>query len=1518
MERWKSALFSPKFQYPVIAVVILVALSAWYYRLASRQSETDINERSLRVLAALAEQFSSRLKTLDDIGHRKWDRSELRGQVPDLEEECGSDVTPDPQRRLTVSGNNLHLVVDGVPNPATGVKPAPSCWTVSFDVLMNSLEDSLPKGAFEDLLLANADGRILYQTRRSGMKIADLHSLFEDIGPPESKPDKKQDTKPAAPKPASGKDKTRTTKGRQTTTTENSTRRETESTGKDDELATRLATSKTTDVKLGGDPYKLYTVPVSVPALLDDSTPLNFIVCGILSDRAFHAERGLPLENTLVTIGIFVLLGGIGTYPILRFRLMGSSEVLKQRTGFVFIFQVVFTAILLGGLTGHLMFSRHRPETEAELQRLAARIEDNLAAETHAALDMLSGLESFYLRQKNSGTRESTEVAGTTCANYFDDDFKFPPKDSDWTPEVLKKVGSPEKYPYFDNAFFVGRSGWQEIKLSARSSVTPKVRVCNFGVFRHALPSPNASVAQPAPERADLWRFRDRPGEPGFWIEPDYANTNGRYLAFISRPSSKPLQTRAPVAIIGTGLVSLYQPVFPPEYGFAIVDRTGRVLFHSMAAKNGRENFADACDKGRRLHDLLELRESGVLETSYLGIRHLLRVQPIEAFTHSDWSIIVFRDLTRLGEDHFDAVLSFFFLAGSYVAILVIGGLLAGFAKRPPRWIWPANGDRPVYWRLFWVLISVIILNSCLFFQCDGTELWITAWTIPVITIAFTLLKLSSKESIIRLLSAGLLLPAAGWLIAVWFRQRGTPAHLGMPVPFWLVCLSVAFFFLALPSGKPRPPSARFSLAAVYALPATALLLGVGFIPALRLFNASALFHKVVAARRSQLELAEQLEQRREHISQAYFGIYGDEDSARGKFLSQRLNDETKDLYYMDPLIANLAAKAASSRQIVLNWSPPAANTKIDYKIYRGLAPGSLSEAGASATASFADNDLNPSTTYYYAVQADDKDRDLAPRSAIVFAETPTEQGTQIQLLATEVSSNRISLTWSSDRPAARYRVLRGVAPSSLTKIADLTATFYADNNLRASMTYFYAVQGVDKRGPPRSAMVSFKTLALEPAPRPDAGAKLQPHSLDPLLLFVSSELVPREGGSPRHRSGLSRDNALMWCQDESFPGAKLLLRVNGTAKSCSEEPAAAAGDYRRWIVSALPQRVGTGSDPWTFLTVVSILAGTVVAFFGLRYAIKRLFVLDWRRAEEWPAVNISRDLDLGDWPFGRHAVLLGAPRSGKTEAFKGRPGIDYIDLYYVNAIGDPQWGMEPAAREPEKLVVLDHFEHNLDKPAERQRKLSVLERLVYEVKCRIVIVTTVDPLYFLACLARRKGPSPENEGGDCLDIERWARVLAGFQVVQAKNPCRIEGDRRFALLWQACSDEERVALHQIAKYGWANCLQKPAMTHLVLRGLLLHDRRFKVAVKGFAKYIGRSFSDADCVIPDEAGSNDSLSALRIVLGVAIIAFFVALAYVWGDQMMAYFATGVSTVTAATRAFAKAKGRGRGADTVDA
>lgn len=188
---------------------------------------------------------------------------------------------------------------------------------------------------------------------------------------------------------------------------------------------------------------------------------------------------------------------------------------------------------------------------------------------------------------------------------------------------------------------------------------------------------------------------------------------------------------------------------------------------------------------------------------------------------------------------------------------------------------------------------------------------------------------------------------------------------------------------------------------------------------------------------------------------------------------------------------AGFSAVPVSATKIGLSWSAAVSGglPVQYYHVYRGSSAANISEIILVAQTSYTDKNLNPTTTYYYAVQASDTGGDLSPMSAIVRVTTPAAPSAPAGLLATPIATTKIKLTWSAAAsgglPIQNYRVSRGTTRNNLSQVAIVLLPMYTDPNGSPATLYYYAVEAADTGGDlsPMSATVSATTLALPSAP---------------------------------------------------------------------------------------------------------------------------------------------------------------------------------------------------------------------------------------------------------------------------------------------------------------------------------------------------------------------------------------------------------------------------------------------------
>jgi chitodextrinase len=181
-----------------------------------------------------------------------------------------------------------------------------------------------------------------------------------------------------------------------------------------------------------------------------------------------------------------------------------------------------------------------------------------------------------------------------------------------------------------------------------------------------------------------------------------------------------------------------------------------------------------------------------------------------------------------------------------------------------------------------------------------------------------------------------------------------------------------------------------------------------------------------------------------------------------------------------------LTATAISSAQINLAWiaSTDPDSAVAGYKIFRGGT-----QIATSASASYSNTGLSPSTAYTYAVSAYDAAGNVSAQSASASATTQalpdtTSPSIPAGLTATALSSSQINLAWIAstdpDSAVAGYKIFRGG-----TQIATSASTSYSNTGLSPSTAYTYTVSGYDAAGnvSAQSASASATTQATTPPP---------------------------------------------------------------------------------------------------------------------------------------------------------------------------------------------------------------------------------------------------------------------------------------------------------------------------------------------------------------------------------------------------------------------------------------------------
>src|SRR5271154_3791484 len=170
----------------------------------------------------------------------------------------------------------------------------------------------------------------------------------------------------------------------------------------------------------------------------------------------------------------------------------------------------------------------------------------------------------------------------------------------------------------------------------------------------------------------------------------------------------------------------------------------------------------------------------------------------------------------------------------------------------------------------------------------------------------------------------------------------------------------------------------------------------------------------------------------------------------------------------------NLTLTVVSATQINLSWtaSTERGGTISGYQIARcsGTNCSNFVQVGTSATTSFSDTGLAPSTSYSYEVRAVDTLNNTGPYSGTATATTlaapvPTAP---TNLVATAISGSQINLSWTASTETggtiSSYQIAQcsGTNCSNFAQVGTSATTTFSNTGLTVSTSYTYEVRAVD------------------------------------------------------------------------------------------------------------------------------------------------------------------------------------------------------------------------------------------------------------------------------------------------------------------------------------------------------------------------------------------------------------------------------------------------------------------------
>lgn len=568
---------------------------------------------------------------------------------------------------------------------------APINWRISAEVdAENLFNQTLLDRSFDDLLLINKKGNILFQVGESGLPLARTDLLFpEDKG-------RSSDTKGEA----ATKDDVRTN---------------------DTNVIKKVPVRQ--EVSIAGKIMYVFALPLNLP-IVDKvrDTPAsnseegrNYILVGLVSKEKFRNETWqlspsvllMILLVALVTLLILPLLKLISTAPQDQWSLRDFNLVVGAG--------IVGTGLLTLALVDAGAFWWTKDRAGNALEAFAESMARNVNKEIDDAIGQLNSFDRIKAAS-DSKVQKCYEV------------------DADVLGKNLITTDKP-LYKDFTSVFWVNYAGdlcsHLDISRAGTDSYVPLVtNLSDRAYFRNII-------------NHRYWHRKNV--HVPFALETIYSRTDGSNTAVVAVQSKVKFENSAVVvAGLESRLLSLFEPIVPPGLGFAVVDGSnGKVLFHSQGQRNLREKFFEETDNNKKLKALITSRAQGCEDGTYGGNSHYFCVR---AFEDIPWALVVFRNMEPLRTANLEAVTvaSVLYMIYSLVFLLVIIGgisICKIYRQSVPVWLWPSKDWQTQYVTSTLVMVVLLVIGTVLLLLLPPEPAFIVGVIIlPTIGILVTLL----------------------------------------------------------------------------------------------------------------------------------------------------------------------------------------------------------------------------------------------------------------------------------------------------------------------------------------------------------------------------------------------------------------------------------------------------------------------------------------------------------------------------------------------------------------------------------------------------------------------------------------------------------------------------------------------------------------------------------------------------------------------------------------------------------
>ena len=608
-----------------------------------------------------------------------------------------------------------------------------------------------------------------------------------------------------------------------------------------------MSGSRQMPVQLGDNAYQLFSFPIPLTVHIDRGAHEQndagagetWVVCGLVSAGEFRS-RSLQISVTVLSCLAAVMLLVIFSWPFVKVAMTGP----QNKTTLFDVILLGICGILAASIVclvavDWLTYDKLEQSADDQLVKLASDIEGKFNADIAASIDQLDALQQLAVANQPGSTSGQTHGDLLAPGNF---DPSFP----------------------FQSFALIGHDGKQTAKWSVDSVVPPLTKTVNRNFFLAAKNKGRDYLS--IPSRSGAMRR--------LAIDSIRSSTTGQTEAVFARNADEmPGLWRlddsvAVIAMSASSQLSVLNAIVPEDFGFAIVDPAGQVLFHSQSERNGSENIFAETDQDPKLRAAVIARQNETMDVRYWGDDYRAHVHPLKSLP--PWTLVTFREKSGLRTINTEALLTtLLFLAvlhGGGLLLFVFIVLLLRPRYRAP-WLWPDPSRLRDYSDLAMAFVALLVGAVCLIGALGGGALVVFPFAFVPFVLVVTYLFVRHTRRLRRSFFVGaavfatIVLAAVTWRSTDWGNAGVVTAKTVASVALLLVLARAVSRSQTAPAAE-GARERQMTLPLAYVSVAALLLLLVSVVPTIAFFKAAYEVQVMTYTKFVQIQLARGLQNR--------------------------------------------------------------------------------------------------------------------------------------------------------------------------------------------------------------------------------------------------------------------------------------------------------------------------------------------------------------------------------------------------------------------------------------------------------------------------------------------------------------------------------------------------------------------------------------------------------------------------------------------------------------------------------